>query len=85
MTIPKRQVHHSGPRPFVEAGARRHTSAARGGYFILPVLAILVCGFIFYNLSHTAKVLGTVWTGCGFVYLAIVSRGFKRKFVLKDL
>jgi amino acid transporter len=56
-----------------------------GGYVVLPVLAIVVCAAIFINLSPTAKVLGAIWTGCGFIYLLIVSRGFKRKFVLKNL
>lgn len=66
----------------------RHTAPRKlgiWGHVILPTVAILVCVFIFFNLSTTAKTLGAVWTVAGVVYLAVISRGFRKKFVLTDL
>lgn len=45
---------------------------------LFPVAGALVCGYIWMNLSKEAKFAGFIWMGIGIVYLAILTRGFKR-------
>jgi amino acid transporter len=42
-----------------------------------PVLGFLICAFIWWNLSHPAKVAGAIWLAVGIVYGAIKTRGFR--------
>ena len=57
---------------FLRSGER--TSAS----LLVPVLGFLICAFIWWNLSPTAKVVGTVWMGVGIAYGAWKTRGFKK-------
>lgn len=41
---------------------------------LIPSLGILVCGFIWLNLNHSAQILGTIWVSLGLV-LYFVMRG----------
>ena len=50
---------------------------------VLPFIAFAVCLVIWINLSRLALLLGAVWMGIGLVYLALLTRGFRRK--LADL
>ncbi|RPI25667.1 MAG: APC family permease [Acidobacteria bacterium] len=50
---------------------------------VLPFLAFAVCLVIWINLSRFALLLGAVWMGIGLVYLAFLTRGFRRN--LADL
>jgi len=47
-------------------------------YLILPLVGLLIIGFVWANLNAHAKTLGFIWLGVGFVILLIVSRGFRK-------
>jgi len=55
------------------------------GYVVLPGLATIVCLVIFVNLSGKALILGTTWLLIGFIYLLFISKGFRKKIILKEL
>jgi hypothetical protein len=38
----------------------------------------LVCTYVWFNLSFKARVAGFCWLGIGLVYLAVITRGFRR-------
>jgi amino acid transporter len=44
---------------------------------IFPLTGALVCSYIWLNLSLKAQLAGFVWLGCGLIYLAILTRGFR--------
>jgi putrescine importer len=44
---------------------------------IFPLLGAIVCGYLWMSLSSSAKLAGFAWLGGGFVYLAILTRGFR--------
>lgn len=50
----------------------------RVGNFILPVLGLLVCGYLWWSLRLPAKLAGAAWVVLGVLYGAIQTRGFKR-------
>lgn len=54
----------------------------RGGmavlkYIILPIIAALVCIYLWLSLTVTAKIVGFSWLALGIVFLAIKTKGFK--------
>ena len=59
-------------RYFLRSGERTAAS------LLVPVLGFLICGFIWWNLSPTAKVVGTIWLGAGIAYGAWKTKGFKQ-------
>jgi amino acid transporter len=59
-------------RYFLRSGERTAAS------LLVPVLGFLICAFIWWNLSPTAKVVGTIWLGAGIAYGAWKTRGFKQ-------
>lgn len=49
-------------------------------YVIVPIIGIIVCGYILIGLSTTSKVVGFFWLGFGIVYLivrSVISKDFK--------
>src|ERR1035437_7014349 len=44
---------------------------------IFPLAGALVCSYVWLNLSAKAQLAGFGWLACGFVYLAILTRGFR--------
>jgi amino acid transporter len=46
-------------------------------HLLFPILGAVVCGFLWLNLSNTAKLAGFGWLAVGFIYLAILTRGFR--------
>lgn len=44
---------------------------------VFPLTGVLVCGYIWLNLSSKAQLAGFGWLGCGLIYLAIITRGFR--------
>lgn len=46
-------------------------------HLLFPILGAVVCGFLWFNLTHTAKLAGFGWLAAGFIYLAILTRGFR--------
>jgi putrescine importer len=44
---------------------------------VLPLLGFAVCLAIWLSLPAPAKIMGTIWTVLGVVYLAVLTRGFR--------
>jgi putrescine importer len=59
----------------------RHETKKTPSGFIVPVLGFLICGFIWYHLSHPALALGATWMIAGITYGAIRTRGFRAELV----
>src|SRR5246500_2294989 len=59
-------------RYFLRSGERTAAS------LLVPVLGFVICAFIWWNLSPTAKIVGTVWLGAGIAYGAWKTKGFKQ-------
>jgi amino acid transporter len=53
--------------------------------FILPSGGILICAFIWLNLSRTALLLGSVWMAAGILFGAIKTKGFRTSLVSFDM
>jgi putrescine importer len=45
---------------------------------VLPALGVIVCTYVWTSLSPRAIVVGFCWLALGVVYLAILTRGFRR-------
>jgi putrescine importer len=43
---------------------------------LFPLTGALVCGYVWWNLSWRAQLAGFGWLMIGFIYLAIITRGF---------
>lgn len=48
-------------------------------YLLLPSCGFLICAYLWINLSTTALTVGGIWLGVGFIYMAITTKGFKKK------
>jgi putrescine importer len=46
---------------------------------VLPALGALVDLYLLFQLDGLAKTLGVIWLGLGVVYLAVLTRGFRRQ------
>jgi putrescine importer len=44
---------------------------------LVPLSGLLFCLIIWWNLSHMAKFVGSLWFAAGVVYLAFLTRGFR--------
>ncbi len=44
---------------------------------LFPSLGVLVCGYIWMNLTAMAKLAGFCWLALGVLYLAVLTRGFR--------
>ena len=44
---------------------------------VFPLIGVVVCSYIWLNLSFKAQLAGFCWLGCGLIYLAIITRGFR--------
>ncbi|WP_077928920.1 APC family permease [Wohlfahrtiimonas populi] len=47
-------------------------------YLILPFCGMLFIGYLWYNLEEMALKIGLVWGALGIIYLAIVTKGFRK-------
>ena len=54
-------------------------------HFLVPLLGLVICGFIWVHLSHAAMILGAVWMAAGILYGAIRTRGFRADLVNFEL
>jgi putrescine importer len=45
---------------------------------LFPSLGFAICFYIWLNLSHFSLKLGALWMILGFLYLAVLTRGFRR-------
>lgn len=52
-------------------------------YLIFPSLGALVCAYVWSNLGVHSKMLGFSWLALGLLYLAVMTKGFRRP--MKDL
>ncbi len=66
-------------RYFVRGEARNVSN------FIPPVIGFVVCGWLWWNLSHYAWVVGGIWMIAGIAYGAWKTRGFRSELVNFDL
>jgi amino acid transporter len=46
---------------------------------VCPGLGLVICFYVWLNISHAAAQLGAAWTALGLVYLTFLTRGFRRK------
>ena len=61
---------------FFHKGERRGTQVL--GNLVFPLAGAAVCGYIWLNLTWKAQVAGFGWLAVGVLYLALLTRGFKR-------
>ncbi|WP_025903439.1 MULTISPECIES: APC family permease [Tatumella] len=47
-------------------------------YLVLPVLGALTVGALWLNLEESSMILGLIWAGIGIIYLAFVTRAFRK-------
>jgi len=52
---------------------------------LVPLLGLVICGFIWIHLSRAAMILGAVWMTAGILYGAIRTRGFRADLVNFEL
>lgn len=52
---------------------------------LVPVFGFLICGFIWFNLSKIAMMLGAVWMVLGVTYGAVKTHGFQADLVQFDM
>ncbi len=57
---------------------RRQSLREKFDFFVLPFLGMLCIGYLWYNLEFTALVIGVVWGSIGIVYLATLTKGFRK-------
>lgn len=53
----------------------------RKGFFmnvLAPLIGFLVCLLIWWSLPSLPKIIGTIWISAGVLYLAVLTRGFRR-------
>lgn len=47
-------------------------------FLILPLVGLVIIGFVWFGLAPEAKQLGFIWMAIGIVYLAVMTKGFKK-------
>ncbi|WP_193095988.1 APC family permease [Brevibacterium sp. FME17] len=47
-------------------------------YVVMPAIGAILTGILWVSLHHTALIGGVVWLAIGVIYLAVLTRGFKR-------
>jgi amino acid transporter len=57
---------------------RRRTSRDIFTYGLLPLLGVAVIAYLWTQLDANSNVLGLIWLGIGTVYIAVLTRGFRR-------
>lgn len=58
---------------------RLRGAAAVVRYGVLPGLGFLLTAWLWFSLSPLALVVGLIWIGAGAIYLAVLTRGFRRR------
>ncbi len=58
---------------------KQRGTAAVVRYGVLPGLGFLLTGWLWFSLSGLALIVGLVWIGIGVIYLAVLTRGFRRR------
>jgi len=60
---------------YLRRGERRGTAFFTN--LVFPLAGALVCFYIWMSLTEKAKLVGFAWLGLGFIYLALLTRGFQ--------
>lgn len=47
-------------------------------YGLVPLLGVALCVWLWTSLSQSALVVGLAWVACGVIYLAVITRFFRR-------
>ncbi|MFJ4253200.1 APC family permease [Microbacterium sp. NPDC090003] len=63
---------------------RRETPADIFNFIVMPTIGMLLTGLLWVNLHQDALIGGLTWTAIGFVYLLVITRGFRRKVAAFD-
>ena len=63
---------------------RRHTPRDIFSYIVMPGIGMLLTGLLWVNLHADALTGGLIWTALGLIYLAVITRGFRKKVVAFD-
>lgn len=63
---------------------RRRTPKDIFNYIVMPVLGTLLTGLLWVNLDGHALLVGLIWSGLGVIYLAIITKGFRRRVASFD-
>lgn len=64
---------------------RNRTLKDTFNYLVLPVLGALTVGALWLNLEESSMTLGLIWAAFGFIYLAFVTRIFRRPVPQSDV
>ena len=48
------------------------------GYIVVPAIGVIIDLYLLYNLGKIAQLLGVCWLLIGVVYLAVLTKGFRR-------
>ncbi len=64
---------------FAVRQGRRKTAKDIFTFIVLPTVGVLMTVILWVNLSETALYGGLAWAGIGFVYLLILTKGFRTK------
>lgn len=62
---------------FAVRQGRRHTWSDRMKYIVMPGVAMLLTGVLWSQLHADALIAGGVWAAIGFVYLLVITKGFR--------
>jgi putrescine importer len=59
---------------------RRNSDAPVGvlAWVVVPAIGVVIDLYLLFNLSGLAKLLGLCWLALGFLYLLVLTRGFRR-------
>ena len=63
---------------------RRKTPKDIFTFIVMPAIGMLLTGLLWANLHVDALIGGLIWTGIGFIYLLILTRGFRKKVAAFD-
>ncbi|MFF7291875.1 APC family permease [Microbacterium sp. NPDC008134] len=63
---------------------RRKTPADIFNFIVMPGIGMLLTGLLWANLHQDALIGGLTWTAIGFVYLLVITRGFRKKVAAFD-
>jgi putrescine importer len=48
------------------------------GYIVVPAIGVIIDLYLLYNLGKIAQLLGVCWLLLGVIYLAVLTKGFRR-------
>lgn len=64
---------------FAVRKGRRKTPKDIFNYIVMPLIGVAMTGILWANLHPDALIGGVIWMALGIVYLAVLTKGFKKK------